>query len=253
VVAYSSGNHAQGVAAAARLRGLPAIIVMPADTPAIKQANTRALGAEIIHYDRASQSREEIAAKIARDKGWVLVPPYEHAHIIAGQGTAGLEMCHQAAARGVHLDAVVVGTSGGGLTAGIALAVEHLSPATAVHCAEPEGFDDYRRSLESGKRESNARAAGSICDALLSPTPGEMTFAINRPRLAGGLVASEAEAAGAMRVAFEHLKIVAEPGGAVALAAVLAGRIATQGRSIAVVVSGGNLDAGLFCRLMARD
>jgi threonine dehydratase len=253
VVAYSSGNHAQGVAAAARLKGLPAIIVMPADTPAIKQANTRALGAEIVTYDRATESREEIAGKIARDRGWVMVPPYEHARIIAGQGTAGLEMARQAAARGIHLDAVVVGASGGGLTAGIALALERLSPATALYCAEPEGFDDHRRSLESGKRETNARAVGSICDALLSPSPGEMTFAINQPRLAGGLVATEAQVVRAMRAAFEHVKIVAEPGGAVALAVVLAGAIATKRRNIGVVISGGNVDAALFCRLTAGD
>ncbi len=250
VVAYSSGNHAQGVAAAARLKGLPAIIVMPADTPGIKQANTRALGAEIVTYDRATQSREDIAAGIASEKGWVIVPPFEHPHIIAGQGTAGLEMCQQAAARGAGLDAVVVGASGGGLAAGIALAVEALSPRTAVYCAEPEGFDDYRRSLESGKRETNPSPAGSICDALLSPTPGELTFAINRSRLAGGLVASETQAGRAMRVAFEHLKIVAEPGGAVALAAALSGAIETKGRTIGVVVSGGNVDAALFCRLI---
>ncbi len=250
VVAYSSGNHAQGVAAAARLKGLPAIIVMPADTPNIKQQNTRALGAEIVHYDRATQSREEIAAAIARDKGWVIVPPYEHAHIIAGQGTAGLEMARQAEARGVHLDAVVVNTSGGGLTAGIALALQALSPATLLYSAEPEGFDDYRRSLESGERQTNASTAGSICDALLSPTPGEMTFAINQPRLAGGLVANEAQVGQAMRAAFQHLKIVAEPGGAVALAAVLSGAIETSGRNIGVVVSGGNVDADLFCRLI---
>ncbi len=250
VVAFSSGNHAQGVAAAARIKGLPAIIVMPADTPDIKQQNTRALGAEIVNYDRATQSREEIAEAIARDKGWVIVPPYEHPHIIAGQGTAGLEMARQAEACGVSLDAVVVGASGGGLTAGIALAFEALSPATALYCAEPEGFDDYRRSLDAGERQRNATTAGSICDALLSPTPGELTFAINRPRLAGGLVATESQAGHAMRAAFQHLKIVAEPGGAVALAAVLSGGIETSGRNIGIVVSGGNVDAGLFCRLI---
>lgn len=251
VVAYSSGNHAQGVAAAARLKGLPALIVMPADTPAMKQANTRALGAEIVTYDRATQSREEIAGEIARERGWVIVPPYEHPHIIAGQGTAGLELCRQAEARGVALDAVVVNTSGGGLTAGIALAVEALSPGTVVYGAEPEGFDDYRRSLESGRRESNPSPTGSICDALLAPTPGELTFAVNKKRLAGVLVAGEPEVVRAMRAAFEHLKIVAEPGGAVALATALSGKIETKGRTIAVVVSGGNVDAGLFCRLTA--
>jgi threonine dehydratase len=238
------------VAAAARLKGLPAIIVMPADTPRIKQENTRALGAEIVTYDRVNQSREAIARQIADERGWVLVPPYDHPLIIAGQGTAGLELYRQAAARGIALDAVVVSASGGGFTAGVALAMERLSPATAVYCAEPEDFDDHRRSLASGERERNASSTGSICDALLSPMPGELTFAINRGRLSGGLVASDEAVARAMRAAFEHLKIIAEPGGAVALAAVLAGGIETAGRTVGVIVSGGNVDAEKFCRLL---
>lgn len=253
VVAYSSGNHAQGVAAAAQIKGLPALIVMPADTPKIKQDNTRGFGAEIVTYDRATQSREEIAAKFVRERRAVLVPPFEHPDIIAGQGTVGLELAEQAEELGVTLDDVLVCCSGGGLTAGIALAMEANSPATRVHTVEPAGFDDYARSLKSGRREKNAKASGSICDALLSVEPGEMTFAINRSRLAEGLVVTDAEAAEAVRYAFEVLKLVVEPGGAAALAAVLSGRIATQGRIFGVIASGGNCDAEMFARILRRE
>jgi threonine dehydratase len=250
VVAYSSGNHAQGVAAAARLRGLPAVIVMPHDTPEIKKANTRAYGAEIVEYDRASQSREDIAAAIAAERGAVIVPPYEHRHIIAGQGTAGLELAEQAAARGSHLDAVLIPVSGGGLTAGISLAMNGASPTTEIFCVEPHGFDDHHRSLASGRRERNLAATGSICDALLTPQPGELTFAINSKLLSGGLVVTEDEVKHAMRQAFDLLKLVVEPGGAVALAAVLAGHIDIAGRTIGVIVSGGNVDARLFAGVL---
>ena len=250
VVAYSSGNHAQGVAAAARLRKLPAVIVMPADTPEIKQSNTRAYGAEIVIYDRATQSREEIAAAIAQDRGAVIVPPYEHRHIIAGQGTAGVELVEQAAALGLHLDAVLTPTGGGGLTAGLALAMAGASPGTEVHCVEPDGFDDHRRSLVSGRRERNPAATGSICDALMAQQPGELTFAINRRLVGGGFAVSEDEVRHAMRQAFSLLKLVVEPGGAVALAAVLAGRIETAGRTIGVMLSGGNVDAGMFAGVL---
>ncbi|MGE0213800.1 MAG: threonine/serine dehydratase [Parvibaculaceae bacterium] len=252
VVAYSSGNHAQGVAAAAELKGLPAVIVMPADTPAIKIANTKGYGAEVVTYDRATESREAIAGRIAKERGAVIVPPYEHRDIIAGQGTVGLELAGQAAERGLSLDAVVVNASGGGLTAGIALAFGALSPRTEIFCAEPEGFDDHARSLASGRRERNPSSAGSICDALLSPEPGEMTFAINSRRLAGGLVVSEAEVKEAMRFAFSRLKLVIEPGGAVALAAVLSGKIPTKGRAIGVIASGGNVDAALFAKILSE-
>lgn len=253
VVAYSSGNHAQGVAAAAQLMGFPALIVMPADTPEIKKANTRSYGAEIVTYDRATESREEIAGRIARERGAVIVPPFEHPEIIAGQGTAGLELCEDAAARGIKLDAVLVCCSGGGLTAGIALAVEALSPTTQVYSVEPEGFDDHRRSLVSGRRETNPAASGSICDALLTPQPGELTFSINKPRLAGGLAVSEAEVRHAMRFAFEHLKLVVEPGGAVALAAVLSQKLEINDRHIAVIASGGNVDAKLFASIVTAQ
>ena len=251
VVAYSSGNHAQGVAAAAALRQLPAVIVMPEDTPEIKKANTRAYGAEIVTYDRASQSREEIARAIAEERGAVIVPPYEHRHIIAGQGTAGLEFVEQAAAHGCSLDALLTPTSGGGLTAGLALAIAGTSPGTAVHCVEPDAFDDHRRSLASGRRERNPAATGSICDALMAEQPGELTFAINRRLVGGGFAVSEDEVCHAMRQAFSLLKLVVEPGGAVALAAVLAGRIEVAGRTTGVVLSGGNVDPGLYARVLA--
>ncbi len=214
VVAFSSGNHAQGVAAAAQLRGIPALIVMPEDTPEIKKANTKSYGAEVVTYDRATESREEIADRYVAERGAVLVPPFEHADIIAGQGTCGLEIIAALQDRGVVLDDMLVNCSGGGLTAGIALAFAEKSPKTKVHSVEPEGFDDYARSLRSGVREKNPRSSGSICDALLTPQPGEMTFAMNKGRLAEGYVVSEAEVRRAVRFAFETLKLVVEPGGA---------------------------------------
>ena len=253
VVAYSSGNHAQGVAAAAQIKGLPALIVMPADTPLIKQENTRSYGAEVVTYDRATESREAIAARYVKERHAVLVPPFEHADIIAGQGTAGLELAEEAAARGVALDAVLVCCSGGGLTAGVALAMEALQPQARVHSVEPAGFDDEARALSSGAIEKNSRLSGSICDALMSPSPGEMTFAINSRLLGEGLAVSDAEAAAAVRFAFEVLKLVLEPGGAVALAAVLSGKIETQGKAIGVIASGGNCDPDLYARILRRE
>ncbi|MCA3573815.1 MAG: threonine/serine dehydratase [Aestuariivirga sp.] len=253
VVAYSSGNHAQGVAAAAQLRGLPALIVMPADTPRIKQENTKAFGAEVVTYDRARESREEIAAHHVRERGAVLVPPFDDPHIIAGQGTAGLELAAEAEQRGVSLDHVLVCCSGGGLTAGVALAMEKRQPGAKVHSVEPEGFDDTLRSLKSGRIERNDRASGSICDALMSPSPGELTFAINKRLLGPGLKVSDAEAAEAVRFGFEVLKLVLEPGGAVALAALLAGRIDAHGRTVGVIASGGNCDPDTFARILRRE
>jgi threonine dehydratase len=250
VVAYSSGNHAQGVAAAAQIQGLPALIVMPADTPAIKKANTLAYGAEIVTYDRERESREEIAARIASERHAEIVPPFEHRDIIAGQGTAAIELAEDAKSRGVEIDDLLVCCSGGGLTAGCALAMQALSPRTVVHTVEPAGFDDYARSLRTGRRERNAAASGSICDALLTPTPGEMTFAINAPLLGEGLAVTDEEVKNAVRYAFEWLKLVAEPGGAVALAAVLAGKIATEDRTVGIVISGGNIDAALHASIV---
>lgn len=250
VVAYSSGNHAQGVAAAAEIMKIPALIVMPADTPEIKKANTRSYGAEVVTYDRASESRERIAQRIADERHAIIVPPFEHPQIIAGQGTLGLEVIEQAGERELKLDALLVPASGGGLAAGNALAFQARSPATLIHTVEPQGFDDHARSLQSGKRERNAAASGSICDALLSPMPGELTFSINRALLAPGLSVSEAEVRRAMVFAFEQLKLVLEPGGAVGLAAVLARKIASQGRTIAVIASGGNADPAFFADVL---
>lgn len=252
VVAFSSGNHAQGVAAAAQLRGIPALIVMPEDTPEIKKANTKSYGAEVVTYDRATESREEIANGYVAKRGAVLVPPFEHADIIAGQGTSGLEIIAALQSRGVVLDDMLVNCSGGGLTAGIALAFAEKSPKTKVHSVEPEGFDDYARSLRSGVREKNPRSSGSICDALLSQQPGEMTFAMNKGRLAEGYVVSEAEVRRAVRFAFEALKLVVEPGGAAGLAAVLSGKLATKGRNIGIILSGGNVDPGLFAEILTE-
>jgi threonine dehydratase len=246
VVAYSSGNHAQGVAAAAAIVGIPALIVMPEDAPAIKKRNTIALGAEIVTYDRFNENREEIGGAIAAERKAELVPPYEHPWIIAGQGTAGLELVRDLEARGETLDAVLVCTGGGGLTAGIALAVNELMPDADIYACEPEGFDDYGRSIAAGKRVSNEPGAMSICDAIVTPTPGEMTFSVNQPRLAGGFAVSEDEVRAAVRFAFETLKLVVEPGGAVALAAILAGKLDCKGKTVAATLSGGNADAAMM-------
>lgn len=251
-VGWSSGNHAQGLAEAARLLGMKATIVMPADAPALKVANTRASGAEIVLYDRVKDSREEIGQAIAAKTGAAIVPPYDHAWILTGQGTAGLEIVEQARDAGVTLDAVAAPCSGGGLATGIALAVKGLSPSTSVHAGEPAGFDDLARSLVSGRKEKNEKLAGSICDALLAPTPGDITFALAKQLLGPGLVVSDDEVLDAMEVAFREYKIVVEPGGAVALAAALTGKLPVKGRTVAVVCSGGNVDHETFIRALAR-
>jgi threonine dehydratase len=248
VVAFSSGNHAQGVAAAAQLLGISAVIAMPADAPAIKVANTRAYGAEVVLYDRYRESRDAIGARLAHERGAQLIPPYDDARVIAGQGSVGLEIAEQSGAMAATIDVLVVPASGGGLIAGIALAFAALSPATKVYSAEPLALDDLRRSLAAGARLANDAAARSICDALLAPTPGEITFAINRRLLAGGLAVSDEEVQRAMATAFADYKLVVEPGGAAALAAVLDGKLAIAGGTVAVVASGGNIDAATFAR-----
>jgi threonine dehydratase len=251
VVAYSSGNHAQGVAAAAQLLGLPAVIVMPADAPQIKVANTRGYGAEVVLYDRNRESREEIGTRIAAERGATLVPPFDDYRVMAGQGTAGLELAAQAQALGVPLDAVVIPASGGGLAAGCAVALAAESPGTQVYAAEPVGFDDLRRSLAEGKRVANQPGTQSICDALLVAMPGELTFPINRRLLKGSLAVSDDEVVAAMATAFAELKLVIEQGGAAALAAVLSGKLAVKGRTVAVIASGGNVDPATFARALA--
>jgi threonine dehydratase len=246
VVAWSSGNHAQGVAAAAQRLGIPATIVMPEDAPSVKLNATRDYGAEIVAYDRYSQSREDIARDLVRRRGATLVPSFDDPDIMIGQGTAGLELAEQAGALGVHLDAVLVCCGGGGLIAGMASALHALSPKTSVYSVEPEGFDDYLRSLKSGARETNDPDARSICDALLAPAPGELTFAVNRSLLAGGLAVSDDEAMAAVRFAALKLKLIAEPGGAVALAALLTGKLRPTPAVVGVVISGGNIDTELL-------
>jgi threonine dehydratase len=252
VVAFSSGNHAQGVAAAAQLLGLPATIVMPEDAPAIKIANTRGYGAAVVLYDRLAEDREAIGRRIAAERGAVLIPPFDDARVIAGQGTAGLEIASQAKALDLRLDAAVIPCSGGGLAAGCALALAALCPGITVHTAEPQGFDDMRRSLQQGERVANVAAAGSICDALLVPIPGKLQFAIARRHIAGGLAVSDDAVLRAMAVAFAEFKLVVEPGGAVALAAILSGKLDIKGRVVAVIASGGNVDAQTFAQALAR-
>jgi threonine dehydratase len=253
VVAFSSGNHAQGVALAARLLEIPALIVMPTDAPSVKVEATKSFGAEIRFYDRFTEDRIAIADQIAAERGCTVVPSYDDPHIIAGQGTLGLELVEQARAQGVELDRVLSPVGGGGLIAGTSTAVKGLSPSTEVWGAEPAGFDETRRSLESGDRETIDKDARSICDALLTPIPGELTFAINQRTLTGIVAVTDAEVAEAMRYAFSVLKLVVEPGGCVALAAALAGKVAVAGKTSAIVLSGGNVDPGLFARVLAGE
>ena len=251
VVAFSSGNHAQGVAAAARLLGIPATIVMPADVPALKRERTAALGADIVLYDREHEDRDAIATRIAREKGATLVPPYDDRFVIAGQGTVGREIAEDMAARNLKPDIVVVPASGGGLAAGVALAIKARYPGARVVTAEPAGFDDHARSFRAGKRERNARLVGSICDALLVGEPGKITFAITSKLVGEGVAVSDDEVREAMRFAFAEPKLVVEPGGAVALAAVLARHVDVAGKTAVVVLSGGNVDAEMFARVIA--
>jgi threonine dehydratase len=251
VVAYSSGNHAQGVAAAARLLGMRATIVMPSDAPRAKRERTAALGAEIVPYDRNTQDRAAIAAAIVRERGATLVPPYDDPLIIAGQGTIGVEIVEDLARLSLKPDIVVVGASGGGLAAGISLGVTSRVPDATFYTVEPEGFDDTARSFRSGQREANARMSGTICDALMSNTPGEMTFPITQALIGQGLAASDAEVARAVRYAFEELKLVVEPGGAIGLAVLLSAKLDIKGKVVVGILSGGNVDVDMFAKLIA--
>ncbi len=250
IVACSSGNHAQGVAAAAMICGMSAAVVMPRDAPELKVARTRRYGAEVIAYDRETEDRDAIARALCAERNAAFIPPFDHADVIAGQGTVGLELMQQAEALGVTPDVVIAPAAGGGLVTGIALAVRHLGPATEVYSAEPAGFDDLARSLASGRRERNAQLSGSICDALLVATPGELTFEIGRQTLAGGVAVTDEEVRAAMRFAFAELKLVVEPGGAAALAAVLSGKLPVFGRTVVCVLSGGNVDPALFAEII---
>lgn len=250
VVAFSSGNHAQGVAHAAQLLDVPATIVMPADAPAIKLGNTKSYGATVVTYDRHSEDREAVGARIAEETGGALVKPFDDPFVIAGQGTVGLEIAERTADMGVSPDAVLAPVGGGGLIAGVGLGFGARDFDVPLFGVEPEGFDDTRRSLLSGRRESNSPDARSICDALLAQSPGEVTFALNQQRLAGCFAVSDDEVRTAMAAAFTYLKIVIEPGGAVALAAILSGRIEVKDRTVVAVASGGNVDPALFTEVL---
>jgi len=252
VVAWSSGNHAQGVAAAGAMLGIRTAIVMPEDAPKAKLDNTRRLGGEVITYDRYSGDREAIARQIAAERRAALVPSYDHEHIIAGQGTVGLEIAEDAIGLGLAPDQVLIPCGGGGLSSGSALALKSRLPDVNVFAVEPRDFDDTARSFKSGHRERIDDSARSICDALQTPMPGELTFEINRRLLAGVLTVSDDEVRSAIRFAFRNLKLVIEPGGAVALAAVLSGKLPTKGKTTVIVLSGGNIDVGLFAEIQAE-
>ncbi len=252
VVAWSSGNHAQGVAAAGSILGIKTVIVMPEDAPAAKIENTRGLGGEVILYDRYTGDREAIARSIAAERDATIVPSYDHEHIIAGQGTVGLEIMSQLNELAVSADQILVPCGGGGLISGSVVAIKSASESTLVYPVEPIDFDDTARSLMSNEREKNSPDARSICDALQTESPGKMTFEINRKLLERGLAVTDDEVRQAMRFAFNHFKLVVEPGGAVALAAVLSGKIDTKGKTTVAVLSGGNVGAGLFAEIQSE-
>lgn len=248
VVAASTGNHAQGIAHAANRLGMKATIVMPADAPRIKLDNTRNLGAEVVTYDRRTEDRDTIAKAIAAERNCVFVHPYDNPWVMAGQGTIGLEMVAQA---GVPLDAVLICCGGGGLTAGITTAVKHFNPQTAVYAVEPEGYDDTVRSILAGERLSIDKGVNSICDAISTSSPGELTFPVLQHYGVEGITVTEDDARAAMRYGFNTLKLVIEPGGAVALGAILSGKFDARNKNVAVLVSGGNVDPGLFAEIIA--
>lgn len=253
VMAYSSGNHAQGVALAAREHGVPAVVLMPADAPALKIANTRAYGAEAIVYDRAAgEDREEIGSRIAAERGLKLIKPFDEPLVVAGQGTVGMEIAAQGREHDVPEAEVLVCCGGGGLTSGIALALESRALGYRVRTVEPEGFDDVARSLACGSISRNDRLDGSICDAILTPAPSELTFGVMRRLCGPGLTVSDDQAERAMAAAFSRLKIVLEPGGAVALAAALYRPEEIEGGAVIVVASGGNVDASRFAEILRK-
>src|SRR3954449_9668422 len=251
VVAFSSGNHAQGVAAAAQILNMQATIVMPADAPRSKRERTKGYGAEVVLYDRDREDREAIARDIAGKRGATLVPPYDDPKVIAGQGTVGREIAEDIGALGLAPDVVVAPASGGGLVAGVATAIKARYPQAMVMSAEPENFDDHARSLRAGKREPHQAQGRTICDALMATVPGEITFAINQRLLAQGVTATDTEVAAAVAFVSRELKLVVEPGGAVGLAALLAGHVDARGKTVVIVLSGGNVDADMYARLIA--
>jgi len=252
VIAFSSGNHAQGIALVARQFDSPSVIVMPTDAPKLKIDNTRALGAEVVLYDRDTESRDEIGAALAAERNLTLIKPYDEPDVIAGQGTVGLEIAQDAKHLGINSAEIIVPCGGGGLTAGISMALEVEAPDLTVRPAEPEGFDDVARSLASGQIEQNVQSSGSICDAIVTPSPGALTFPVMQRLCGPGLVVSDEDCQRAMAAAFTRLKLVIEPGGAVALAAALFHSEKIQSDHVIVVASGGNVDAPLFADTLSR-
>ena len=254
VVAFSSGNHAQGVSRAAKHFGMPSLIVMPSDAPKVKVEGVRRDNGEVVFYDRKTESREEIGGKIARDRRAIIVPSYDDPHIIAGQGTVGLEIAEEMDAQGTPLDHYISCAGGGGLMAGTSLAFKEISPETKIWSAEPAGFDDHKRSIETGEICGVDPDADSICDAIMTPQPGDLTFAINKHNASGGFAVTDDQVRAAMRFAFKHLKLVVEPGGCVALASALyALPDEMKGKRIGLVLSGGNVDAGVFSAILRES
>jgi len=251
VIAFSSGNHAQGVALAAKRHNAPAVVIMPADAPRVKIANTRALGAEVVLYDRATEDRDAIGQRLATERGLTLIKPYDDEMVIAGQGTTGLEIAEQAAEHGISDADVLVCCGGGGLTSGIALALASRATGLRVRPVEPADFDDVTRSLAQGTRQKNASSAGSICDAIITPTPGEITLPIMQRLCGAGIVVTDDEALRAVALAWFRLKIVLEPGGAVALAAALFHGEQILSQDVICLASGGNVDSDVFARALA--
>lgn len=251
IVAWSSGNHALAISAVAARHGIKATILMPSDAPRAKIEGAERFGGTVRLYDRATEVRETIGAEIAAATGAVIIPPYDDPDIMAGQGTVALEIVEQARERGLSLDMLAVSCSGGGLAAGCALAMHGTSPGTQVYCVEPAGFDDTARSLASGRREGNAPGARSLCDALQVATPGELTFPVNQALLAGAVCVTDDEVRRAMRIAYDLLKLVVEPGGVAPLAAALAGKLDVSGKTVALVLSGGNVDHDKFAQCIA--
>ena len=252
VLAISSGNHAQGVANAARAFNTKSVIIMPEDAPSLKIANTRKLGAEVILYDRLNQNREELGAQIAKDRELTLIKPYDEPLVIAGQGTCGLELAEQCKDLHISKADVIVCCGGGGLTAGIALALEQEAPEFTVRTAEPEQFNDVARSLEAGKICRNHSMSGSICDAILTPEPGEITFPIMKKLCGKGFTVSDEECMRAIYLAFIRLKLVLEPGGAAALAAALFHSNKIDCENVIIVATGGNIDKETFTKALTN-
>ena len=250
VVAWSSGNHAQGVALASRMMGAHATIVMPSNAPKMKINNVKVLGGEVVLYDRRTENREEIGARIADERGAAIAPPFDHPHTIEGQGTLALEAYEDATARGLSFDAFITCCGGGGLTSGCATILEEVSPKTAVWIAEPEGYDEAWASIRDGVRRRADVSKPTLCDAIATPTPGELTLPIMQRLVRGGMTLSEADVRQAMIFAYQHLKLVVEPGGAVALAAVLSQKFDARDKVTALTLSGGNVDAALFAAIL---